>query len=222
MRLDRASEMVAIDGTGSDARIATAARIAAELLGPAAAEVDRTAVPRSHLDALAVRGLLGLRAPLEAGGSAAPQPVVRAVEEILAAADPATWFVQAQHHTPVALLASVEVPARERLLPMLARGEVVAGMAFAHVRRFPSRPVGARRASGGWRFDGATPWYTGWGVNDVALLAGVDDNAHVVLAFTEARASAHLRASARLEMAALAAAQTVRLELTGLLAPDRD
>jgi alkylation response protein AidB-like acyl-CoA dehydrogenase len=146
---------------------------------------------------------------------------VRSVEEIIAAADPATWLVQAQHQTPVALLAAAAGSVR-RLLRPLASGELIAGMAFAHVRRYPDRPVTASRVRGGWRFDGATPWYTGWGINDLALMAGVDDDDHVVLAFIRASPSATLRASAPLPVAALAAANTVRLELDGAFSPDDD
>lgn len=42
--------------------IAAATAIAEDVLAPAAAEVDRSLVPRSHLDRLAAAGLYGLAA----------------------------------------------------------------------------------------------------------------------------------------------------------------
>src|SRR3954463_11635788 len=74
--------------------------LAEHLIAPQAADVDATAVPRSHLDALGAAGVLGLAA------GPAPAAVIRRVNEILAGADLSTWFVQAQHHFPVRLLAA--------------------------------------------------------------------------------------------------------------------
>ncbi|NUP35535.1 MAG: acyl-CoA dehydrogenase, partial [Streptomyces sp.] len=72
----------------------------------------------------------------------------------------------------------------------------------------------------GWRFEGTVPWYTGWGLNDVMLLAGVTDSAEIVFAFAEAREQPGLRASAPMQLAALTAARTVSLELDGLWLPE--
>lgn len=203
-----------------DTHIEAAAQLAADLLGPSAAEVEREGVPRTHLDALAKAGLLGLCAPVEVGGSAVPQRVLRTVKEILAGACLTTWFVQAQHHTPVAMLAESDVALRDDLLPRLATGELIAGMAFAHVRRFPDRPVTAKRVGGGWRFHGTAPWYTGWSLNDVALIAGVDEDEQVVWGITEAQPQPCLRASKPIQTVAVAGALTVRLELDELWIPD--
>ncbi|MGH3921924.1 MAG: acyl-CoA dehydrogenase family protein [Pseudonocardiaceae bacterium] len=204
----------------SEEHIEAAARLAAELLAPSAAEVEREGVPRTHLDAIAKAGLLGLAAPSQAGGSAAPQRVIRTVKEILAGACLTTWFVQAQHHKPVAVLAASDAPLRDELLPKLATGELIAGMASAHVRRFPDRPVVAERVTGGWRFSGSAPWYTGWTLNDVALIAGVDDDMHVVWAIIEAVPQPGLRASEPMQTVAVAGALTVRLDLDGLWVSD--
>ncbi|MGH8934116.1 MAG: acyl-CoA dehydrogenase family protein [Egibacteraceae bacterium] len=205
----------------SDAYIEAAARLTAELLEPSAVEVEQEGVPRSHLDALAKAGLLGLRAPAEVGGSSSPRSVFRAVGEILAGACPTTWFVQEQHHTPMLLLAASAAPLRAELLPKLATGEVVAGIAFAHLRRFPERPVVAERVAGGWRFQGSAPWYTGWGINDVMLLGGIDDQAHIVWVIIEAAPRPGLRASPPMQTAAVAGAMTVGLDFDGLVVGDR-
>ncbi|GAA2251679.1 acyl-CoA dehydrogenase [Streptomyces ruber] len=193
-----------------------ARQLADEVFAPHAERVDQEGVPAGHLDVLKRSGLLGLSAPVEHGGADAPPAVTLEVAEILAGACCSTWFVQTQHHTPVRMLAGSRRPVRDRLLRPLASGELLAGIAFAHVRAFPRVPVRARAERGGWRFDGVVPWYTGWGLNDVMLLAGVTDADEVVFAFTEAREQPGVRASAPMRLAALTAAQTVSLELDGL------
>src|SRR5688500_9105500 len=86
-----------------DATPVVAARDLAEaLLRPQAEAVDQGVVPRSHLDAIAGAGLLGVTAPVELGGGGHPAPVGRAVVEELAAACGATWFVFTQHALPLA------------------------------------------------------------------------------------------------------------------------
>ncbi len=109
---------------------------------------------------------------------------------------------------------------RERLLGRLATGELLSGIAYAHLRAFPRVPVRVTYERGGWRFDGTVPWYTGWGLNDVMLLAGLSDTDEVVFAFIEARAQQGLRASPPMRLAALTAARTVSLELKGLRVPE--
>lgn len=146
--------------------------------------------------------------------------MARETAEILAGACCSTWFVQTQHHTPVLTLAGSGGPARERLLGRLASGELLSGVAYAHLRAYPRTPVRAVRERGGWRFDGTVPWYTGWGLNDVMLLAGVTDADEALFAFAEARPQPGLRPSAPMRLAALTAARTVSLELDGLWLPE--
>ncbi|KOV96600.1 acyl-CoA dehydrogenase family protein [Streptomyces sp. NRRL B-3648] len=196
-----------------------ARRLATDLLLPEAERVDQDRVPAGHIEAVKRSGLLGVAAPAEYGGSGAPPAVQRETAEILAGACCATWFVQTQHHTPVQTLARSELPVRERLLGPLSRGELLSGVAYAHLRSYPRRPVRVRRQGGGWRFDGTVPWYTGWGLNDVLLLAGVTDAGEVLFAFAEAREQPGLRASPPMRLAALTAACTVSLELDGLWLP---
>ncbi|MGA5037859.1 acyl-CoA dehydrogenase family protein [Streptomyces capoamus] len=199
--------------------VARARRLAADLLLPEAERVDQEGVPASHIEAVKRSGLLGVAAPAGYGGSGAPPAVQRETAEILAGACCATWFVQTQHHTPVQTLVRGEAPVRDRLLGPLARGELLSGVAYAHLRSYPRRPVRVRRQGDGWRFDGTVPWYTGWGLNDVMLLAGATDAGEVVFAFAEARAQPGLRASPPMRLAALTAARTVSLELDGLWLP---
>ena len=193
-------------------------RVGEELLAPQAAAVDAATVPRTHLTALAGAGVFGLHAPRSAGGVAVSPGVVREVEETLAGADASTWFVQVQHHGPVRALAAAG--RFDGLLAELAAGRQVAGIALAHLRRRPHRPVraepsGGREGAAGWRLDGVAPWYTGWGLNDVAMVGALTATDDVVLALVPARPGPGLAPSEPLRTAALQAAVTVTLTFTG-------
>ncbi|MGW7544802.1 acyl-CoA dehydrogenase family protein [Streptomyces sp. NPDC054770] len=200
--------------------VARARELADGLLSPAAERVDQEGVPVSHIEAVKRSGLLGVSAPVAYGGSAAPAAVVRETAEILAGACCSTWFVQTQHQTPVLTLAGTDLPVRERLLGPLARGELLSGVAYAHLRSYPRIPVRVRRQADGWRFDGTVPWYTGWGLNDVLLLAGVTEDDEALFAFVEAREQPGLRPSEPMRLAALTASRTVSLDLDGLRVPE--
>jgi hypothetical protein len=198
--------------------VTRARRLADDLLAPHAERVDQEGLPTSHLEAIRRSGLLAVSAPQEYGGTSGA--VARETAEILAGACCSTWFVQTQHHTPVATLSRSEGPVRERLLGPLARGELLSGVAYAHLRAYPRTPVRVTRERGGRRFDGTVPWYTGWGLNDVMLLAGVTETGEALFAFTEAREQPGLRASAPMRLAALTASRTVSLELDGFRLPE--
>jgi alkylation response protein AidB-like acyl-CoA dehydrogenase len=197
-----------------------ARQLADDLLEPSATEVDADLVPRSHLEAIGKAGLLGLVAPVADGGAAVPAAVWRRIQEVLSGADCATWFVTAQHHGPVRMLAESSAPIRSELLPQLVRGELVAGTAFAHLRGWPDRPVEATRVEGGWQFRGMAPWYTGWGLNDVLSLGGASADGEVVFGIVNARPRPGLIASAPMRMAAMTSTQTVRLALDNVVIPD--
>ncbi|MET9708502.1 acyl-CoA dehydrogenase family protein [Streptomyces griseus] len=197
-----------------------ARRLSEELLAPAAQHVDRDGLPAAHLDTLRTSGLLGASAPQAYGGSGVPISVARDIQEVLATGCCTTWFVQAQHQSPLRLLAASDGPAKERLLPELAGGRLLAGVACAHVRLFPRVSVRATADRGGWRFDGTVPWYTGWGLNDVMLLAGVDADDEVVLAFAGTDEKG-LHASDPLRLVAVSSSRTVSLRLDGLWVPHK-
>lgn len=192
--------------------LAAATRLAHDRLAPGAAEVDRCGVRRADLDAMGAAGLLG--------AALAPAATFRAVQEVLAGADASTWFVQAQHHYPVRLLAAATSPGLVEVREDLVAGRRVAGVAFSHLRRWPARPVEVTRVDGGWRYDGLVPWFTGWGLNDVLALGGVTADGEVVFGLVPARESAWLQPTASLQLAAMSAAGTVQLRVAGLVVPD--
>src|SRR5688500_3576669 len=89
-----------------DQIIATAERIATEVLFPNAIATDAAdLLPRSNLDALAEVGLYGLAGPVDAGGLAADSRMTGAVVEALAGGCLTTAFVFIQHQTPVRAVA---------------------------------------------------------------------------------------------------------------------
>lgn len=197
--------------------VATARALAAELLEPAAQQVDASVVRREVVDRLGLAGLLGLSGPRAYGGAEAPAAVRREVTEVLAGACGATWFVTAQHQLPLAVLAaSTQQGMRERWLRPLCTGGALAGVAIAHVRRPGPPAVTATRTAGGWRFDGTVGWMTAWGLCDVFLLGGLSPDGEVVLALLDAHEAHGLRASPPLRLLAMQATSTVVLELDGL------
>jgi alkylation response protein AidB-like acyl-CoA dehydrogenase len=201
--------------------VATAAHIADEVLFPAAAATDASPiVPVENLDALAAAGLYGLSGPLAAGGLDADLDTACAAIETLAGGCLSTAFVWVQHLGAVLGVAFSETPglADEWLTPM-CRGERRAGIALAGL--LAGRPgLRAARVDGGWRLSGIAPWVTAWGLIDVVHTAGRDEEGNVVLGLVEARSSETLAASPPLDLVAVRASATVRLELRDHFVPD--
>jgi alkylation response protein AidB-like acyl-CoA dehydrogenase len=200
---------------GVDHPAVNAAReIGESLLRPQAERVDVGGVPPSHIDALGAAGLLGLTAPVEAGGADVSLAVMRAVTEELAAADTSTWFVWTQHHTPVRTLArSPNGPLRDRLLPALAQRSL-AGVAFTHLRRPGSPPVTATRTNSGWLISGSIAWLTSWQLADV-FLVGAQCGGDVVWALLPLRDRPGVTARP-LALAAMQGTSTMQVHLDAL------
>ncbi|MGB7806352.1 MAG: acyl-CoA dehydrogenase family protein, partial [Actinomycetota bacterium] len=116
-------------------RVATErARVIADtVLFPEAQDTDAAAlVPRGHLDVLRDAGLNGLQGPAGfPGGLAADHGTARLVFSAVAGGCGATAFVWAQHHGAVRRLTGSDGPGRDRWLPSLCDGSVLAGIGFA-------------------------------------------------------------------------------------------
>jgi len=191
--------------------------VADEVLAPAAEATDQAAVvPRSHLEALAGAGLMGLYRP-----PGAPGAVVREVYEVLAGACGVTFFVWVQHHAPVRMLAaSANDGLRARYLDDLCAGRVLGGVAFAYLRRPGPPAVVATPQPGGYRIDGEAPWVTSWGLAGVyAVAARMGER--IVFFLLDADAP-DVSASPPLVLAAMNASSTVRLSFEGLYVPEDD
>ena len=200
--------------------VTTARALAGQLLRPAAERVDQDRVDPATLKAIGQAGLLGLAGPCGHGGAGAPAAVVREVNEVLAGADLATWFVTTQHAMPLAVLAaSGNTALQDRWLGPLCTGGALAGVAVAHLRRPGPPAVTATPTPGGWRFDGHVGWMTSWGLCDVMLLGGLSGDGRVVFVLVPAVEGDGLRVSAPMHLAAMQATSTVTFDLDGFEVP---
>src|SRR5206468_12044790 len=191
-----------------DALVERAARLADDVLFPAAMAVDAAdRVPASHLDLLAAEGFYGVT----------DEALVPRVVEVLASGCLATTFVWLQHLGVVRGVARGEPAVREAWLEPLCAGRRRAGVVLAALR--PGRPsVRATAVPGGYRLDGEAPWVTGWGMVDVLHTAARDADDTVVWLLLDARASASLTVTP-LDLTAVNASRTVHLRFDGLFVP---
>ncbi|PZS19155.1 MAG: hypothetical protein DLM54_07370 [Acidimicrobiales bacterium] len=201
--------------------VAAAQRVAYELLIPRAEDTDQAAVvPRGNLEALAQAGLYGLACP---GPSQASGPAMRQVQEILAGACGATYFVWAQHHSPVRLLAATANDGlRRRWLEPLCSGQALAGVAFAYLRRPGPAAVTAEPVGGGWLVNGTAPFVTSWGLADLFVVVAATGDGQLVWFCLQGRATPAVSPSAPLALAVLQATSTVQLTFDGLLVGNDD
>lgn len=152
------------------------ARLVEEVIAPRAVEVDRTAVPRSHIEALREVGYQRWFVPEQYGGVKIPDEVKSAANELLFGACPSTATVVTQHDAPVVPALKAGTPETLALLPRLAAGELLGGAGMGHVRSWPQkRGTVATKVSGGYRIDGVIGWHSGWGLTDVVWLGAVDE-----------------------------------------------
>lgn len=209
-------------GTNSaEEALASARRLADEVLFPSAQQVDRAEqVPEGHLRALADAGLFGAVGPASAGGlELGPREFWR-VAAALGGGCGATFFVWVQHHMTVQILrASDNRPLVEELLGPLCAGTAVAGVAFAHLRRGGSPAIAATRIDGGWRFDGFSPWTTSWGIADHFTVAAESGHGDVVWGVLGAGAAGI--EAIPLDLPVFGATGTMMLRLEGCVVPDR-
>jgi alkylation response protein AidB-like acyl-CoA dehydrogenase len=210
-------------GRHSQDLVQAARTVAATTLAPRAEETDRAdRVPVENLDALADAGLFGLAGPQPGDGST-PPAVVRAVHEALAAACGATFFVWAQHHTPVRLLARSENAAlRRRWLNALCSGRSLGGVAFAYLRWEGRAAVRADPVPSGYRISGTAPWVTSWGLADVFAVAAHLPGHQVLWFFLDRWATEAVRPSAPLALAVMQSTSTVELSFDHLFVPTED
>jgi alkylation response protein AidB-like acyl-CoA dehydrogenase len=185
--------------------------------------VDRLDVlPSALLDELAVAGLYGASAPVQAGGLGLDVREVSAVVEELASGCLAAAFVLIQHFRLPATLAgqAVRPQLRDRWLAAACQGRLRSGIALTGLIPGPPQ-LRAEIAEGGWRLDGTAPWVTGWGLVDVVEVVARGPEDTVVTLIMDAAAQPGLSVT-RQRLAAADASVTVRLGFDGLVvAPDR-
>ena len=207
------------DGPMTDADPVALARGATDMLLANAADSDDPAVgvQRCMLRWLAAQGLYSVAAPVADGGLGHSERTLCEVEEVLAGADAATWFVLTQHRSPQALTAGSSYPAADEYRQALARGDELGGIAIAHLRRPGTPAVRAEPdGSGGWRFTGRAEWCTGWELVDLVLVAAVSDAGEAVFALLPAHERPGLRATEPYSLAVMGGTRTVGLEFSGM------
>lgn len=144
------------------------APVIADVVAPAAAEVDRTgAYPRAALDALGAAGLLGLISAPEVGGAGEGHRAATAVVQALAEHCGSTAMVVMMHYAGAAVLeAHGPTEVRERI----AAGDYVTTLAFSEVgsRSMFWAPMSTASPAGttAVRLDAEKSWVTSAGQAD--------------------------------------------------------
>jgi alkylation response protein AidB-like acyl-CoA dehydrogenase len=202
-----------------DDAVATARRLADDLLFPDAVRVDAMdKLPSAHLDALAAAGLYGSIAP---DGLNLEDSAVFAVAEELASGCLATAFVWIQHLGLLATLAFGTEPAalRSSWLPSAIKGTLRGGIALTGQIPGPPRLRAEPAAHGGWRLDGTAPWVTGGdGLADVVLIAARGPDDTIVRLIMDAGPLPGLTVT-RQRLIAANASVTVRLDFDAVMVP---
>ncbi|MGA9276116.1 MAG: acyl-CoA dehydrogenase family protein, partial [Ilumatobacter sp.] len=152
--------------------IARARRIADDVLFPVAQEVDRSTIPPSHFAELADSGLFSL--------TDLPPSEARRTIAAIGGGCGATFFVWVQHHGVLrTLMSSTNDELRDELDGPMRAGELIAGTAFAHVRRSGTPAIRATRRNGRWYLDGFAPWATSWGIARRFCVAAETDDGRI-------------------------------------------
>ena len=163
--------------------IERATSVADEVLFPAAQDVDRGLRRLDDgLRALAGAGLFGISGPASSGGADLGQSEARRVMAAVGSGCGATFFVWVQHHGVMRTLrSSSNSELVERMLAPMCAGDVIAGVAFAHLRRHgPPAILAQPTDDGGWRLDGHAPWATSWGIADWFCVAAASERGEIV------------------------------------------
>jgi hypothetical protein len=218
--LDRAAHLV--DAADAQPVVATVSTFARDVLSPLALAHDDGEVPSNVIDSLRERGALNHLAPASHGGSGLDRSADWRIHEHLAYGCLNTWLIWAQHAPIVGRLARDLAAGREvgPRAHRLLRGEDLAGAAISDVRRFPKGHVRAEPVPGGWTFRGTVSWVSGWELNQVLLVAAVEDaTARVVTALVPV---SDRTVAAPLRLAAVSGSRTVRVHVDDVTVPEVD
>jgi hypothetical protein len=200
--------------------VANVARLARTTLKSRMLLTDSEGVPTGIISMLREAGALNHLASPRYGGAGLAKAEDRRLHEHLAAGCLNTWLIWAQHASIAARVEATlqgKAPGHD-LIEGLLRGRIFAGAGLSDVRRYPERFIAAERTKGGWRFHGTVSWVSGWGLNEVLLIAGVDPRQEqVVLALVPI--SDRFKATP-LHLAALGGSRTARVDLDGVFVED--
>ncbi|WP_293128825.1 acyl-CoA dehydrogenase family protein [Microcoleus sp. bin38.metabat.b11b12b14.051] len=126
------------------------------------------------LTGLENRSLLALRVPQNWGGADIPPQFYHEYQELTARYSGALCFLQTQHHSATAMLASSDNEMlKTRYLRAIAQKELRLGVGFSHLRRSGNPAVTATPAKDGYLLSGNVPWITGFGLFEKFVVAAV-------------------------------------------------
>ena len=187
------------------------------------AELDRTQRFSRHTwEHLRELGIIGLSFPEADGGGGAPAlAFIVALEQIAYASAVAALYPGTTIQVARALLDHGEPAMRERWVPRLIAGEVVAAWAFTEPqtgsdpRQLATR---ARRDRDGWVLDGTKAFISYAGVAEVALVFAVDESG-ATCAFLVETDQPGWQPGAPLEVLAYGSAEAREVRLEGVRVP---
>jgi alkylation response protein AidB-like acyl-CoA dehydrogenase len=153
-----------------------------ECVAPRAEIIDSDSEAlKTALLGLENRSLLALRVPQKWGGADIPPELFYQYQELTARYSGALSFLQTQHHSATAMIASSDNEMlKGRYLRAIAQKELRLGVGFSHLRRSSSRAsltgnpaVTATPVKDGYLLSGNVPWITGFGLFEKFIVAAV-------------------------------------------------
>lgn len=135
-------------------------------VAPIANEIDcNQEALKTALMSLGKLGLLALQIPQKSGGLELNQQDFFNYQLLIARYSGALAFLQTQHQSAAAMLASSEnCQLKQQYLPHLSQGKRLLGIAFSQLRRSGEAPVKAFPTRGGYYIEGIVPWISGWNI----------------------------------------------------------
>ena len=142
-------------------------------VAPIANEIDSNQdILKTALMSLGKSGLLALQIPQKWGGLELNQQAFFNYQLLVAKYSGALAFLQTQHQSAAAMLASSENhQLQQQYLPHLSHGKILLGIGFSQLRRPGEAPVKAVPTKGGYYIEGIVPWITGWGIFQEFIIA---------------------------------------------------
>lgn len=202
--------------------VAAVQRFSRDVLVRRALQHDDGGVPADVITALGDCGVLNHLAPSRFGGAGLDSAADRRIHEHLAYGCVNTWLIWAQHAPIVGRITrfidagGAVGPWAERVL----RGEVLAGAGISDVRRYPHGHLSVARIGDEWIFDGRVSWVSGWGLNQILMLAGVDaDTERVITALVPVSART---VATTLPLRAVGGSHTTRVHVDHVAVPSSD
>jgi alkylation response protein AidB-like acyl-CoA dehydrogenase len=209
----------------SDDPIAEAIAHLQDEVRPIAEAIDQDAVVLGRaLQGLGAKGFLGLRVPREYGGHGLAGRDFKRFQEECARASGCLAFLQTQHQSACAMIAKSDNEAlKARLLPGMASGDSLCGIAFSQLRRRSDKPVlSARKTTAGYEVTGEAPWVTGLGFFKRCVTAASTDSEETMFFVHDLIDSEGLALSEPMRLASMEPAQTVSASFTQFAVGDED